>query len=119
MTKNTNAEEILLSGKSLDELIKIKMQRQIEEQIKNAKKKREFYSEKNIANVPKHLIFSNKSIFKVYSKTNQSESFITGIQADGFLGLRDDLRNQLLEGTLSAFEVDDAFITFDRIELEK
>ena len=119
MKQNSNAEEILLSGKSLDELIKIKMQQQMEEEIKNSKKKKESYLERDISKVPKDMILSSKSIFKVFSKSTKSESFISGLQADGFLGLRDDLRLQVLNGELSTFEIDDAFISFEKIELEK
>lgn len=119
MKQNSNAEEILLSGKSLDELIKIKMQQQMEEEIKNSKKKKDSYLERDISKVPKDMILSSKSIFKVFSKSTKSESFISGLQADGFLGLRDDLRLQVLNGELSTFEIDDAFISFEKIELEK
>lgn len=119
MKNNSNAEEILLSGKSLDELIRLKMRQQMEEEIKNSKKQREIYEEHDIKKVPQKLILSQKSTFKVFSKITKTESYITGIQADGFLGLRDDLRREVLDGNLSAFEVDDAFVSFEKAELER
>ncbi len=119
--KNTenNIEEVLLSGKSLDELIKMKMQKELEEEIKNSQKKPEFFEERNISNVPAEKIFSKDSIFKIFNRKTKVESFITGIQADGFLGLRDDLREQILKGELSVFESDGNFISFEKIVLER
>ncbi|MCI1273889.1 MAG: hypothetical protein LKG27_05595 [Clostridiaceae bacterium] len=119
MKNNDKIEEMLLTGKSLDELIRLKMQQELEDEISSAQTVHEKYVEVDISKVPKELIFSKKAVFKVFNKTLKTESFITGVQADGLLGLQNSIRTQILNGELSVFMCDDAFVKFEKIELEK
>lgn len=119
MKNNDKIEEMLLTGKSLDELIRLKMQQELEDEISSAHKMHEKYVEVDISKVPKELIFSKKSVFKVFNKTLKTESYITGLQADGLLGLQNPIRTQILSGELAVFMTDDAFVKFEKIELER
>lgn len=119
MKNNENIEEFLLTGKSLDELIKMKLQKELENEINTANKKTEKYFETDISKIPKNLIFTKKSTFKVFNKVLKTESYITGMQAEGLLGLQDALREQMLNGQLSVFMTDDLFVKFEKTELEK
>ncbi len=114
--ENKNTEELLLSNKSLDELIRVKIQQEINllEQNKISTEKTIIY---DIKKVPKNLIFSKISYFKVFNKQNKTESFINGIQADGLLGLQDSIRQKILEGECDVFANDDIFVRFDRTEI--
>jgi len=115
---DNNTEELLLSNKSLDDLIRLKIQQEIDliEQNKNHSSEKKVV--KNIAGVPRELIFSKKSYFKVFNKINKTESYINGIQADGLLGLQNLVREKMLQGKCDVFSCENAFVKFDRAELD-
>ncbi|MBP3923930.1 hypothetical protein J6E39_01645 [bacterium] len=115
---NKSAEELLLSNKSLDDLIRIKIQQEIDSIEKNQKNTQEKTIIRNIANVPQNLIFSKKSYFKVFNKANKTESYINGIQADGLLGLQNLVREKFLQGKCDVFSCENGFVKFDRTELD-
>lgn len=115
---NNNAEELLLSNKSLDDLIRIKIQQEINAIENNQKNPTEKKIIRNIAEVPQNLIFSKKSFFKVFNKTNRTESYINGLQADGFLGLQNLVREKILQGKSDVFSCENGFVKFDRAELD-
>lgn len=114
---NQNAEELLLSNKSLDELISIKMQQEMENLEKSSKLKTESNIVTEISSVPRDLIFSKKACFRVINKRLKIESFINGIQAEGLLGLQDNVRKEMLEGKCDVFSTDDLFVKFYQAEI--
>lgn len=118
MKKTTDiTEEILIKNKSLDELIKIKMQ----EELKNAFNKRLGIKSKkrieNIKDVPAGKIFSKQAVFKVFNKSTQLETLINGLQAEAMLGMQNDIRNQLLKCEIDVFSTETLFVKFEYIEV--
>lgn len=110
-------EDALLSNKSLDELIKLKMKEEIKTLFKkksNSLEKTKIY---NIKDVPRNVIFSKNAIFKKFNRTNNTISFINGIQAESLLGLDDNSREKLLKGDIEVFSTENAYIKFEYVEI--
>lgn len=118
MKKSTDlAEELLSKNKSLDELIKMKMQ----EELKNAFQKRTGAVSKkrieNIKDVPKNKLFSKQAVFKVFNKDTQIETLINGLQAEAFVGMQNDVRAKLLNSETDIFLTDNLFVKFEYLEI--
>ncbi len=108
-------EQVLLSNASLDELIKMKIE---EEFRKDSTRKTTKMAKKSILDlkdVPNELIFSKNSVFRVYNRTNKTESLINGIQADAMIGIQSGIREKFLSGELTAFSTDDAYVKFEKV----
>ncbi len=110
-------EEILLKNKSIDELIRIKMQ----EELKNAFNKRVGRQSKilikNIKDVPVEKIFTKKSVFRVFNKETQVETLINGLQAEALLGMQNDVREKFKRKETDIFSTDTLFVKFESLEL--
>ena len=116
--KDENIEEMLLSNASLDDLIRMKIETEFQDEMKRAKelkvkKEKKVYTK--IAEVPEGYIFSKYAVFKYYNRHNKQETFINGIQADALLGLQNNLRAKILKGELSTFSTDDAYVKFEKV----
>ena len=109
-------EEILMKNKSLDELIKLKMQ----EELKNAFNTRVGNNSKtlitDIKDVPVDKIFTKRATFKVFNKETKVETLVNGLQAEALIGVQNHIRSKMLSGELNAFTTDDAYIKFERAE---
>ncbi len=110
-------EDALLSGKSIDELIKIKMKEEIKTAFKKVATKFEKKKIYNIKDVPKSSLFSKKTVFKKFNKQNNTISFINGIQAEALLGLDILSREKLLKGEIEVFSTENAFVKFEYTEI--
>lgn len=110
-------EEILMENKSIDELIKLKMQ----EELKNAFNNRVGNNRKvlitNIKDVPVDKIFTKKSIFKVFNKETQVETMINGLQAEALIGMQNDVREKFKRKETDIFSTDILFVKFESIVL--
>ena len=104
--KNNNAEEMLLNNASLDELIKMRIEKEFMEDLKKSKEKPEKHEYTNIKDVPKDKIFSKVSVFRCFNRNTKCETFVNGIQ--------DAVRKKMLAGELSAFTTDDSYIKFEK-----
>ncbi len=112
--KNNNAEEMLLNNTSLDELIKMRIEKEFMDDLKKSKEKPEKKEYTNIKDLPKDKIFSKYSVFRCFNRNTKCETFINGIQADALIGIQDTVRKNMLEGKLSAFTTDDSYIKFEK-----
>lgn len=110
---NTDKEQMLLTGKSLDELINLKIQQEYEESRKKAQESKQIKKFTQINETPQNLIFSKNAVFKVFNKKTAAESLINGIQAEGLLGLQEQTKNALLQGKIKTFISGDLFVEFD------
>ncbi len=112
-------ESALLSGKSIDELIKIKMKEEIKntfEKVNKTPKKVKIF---DIKEIPSKVLFSRNSVFKKYNKQNDTISYINGIQAEGLLGLDETSKEKLLSGEIEVFSTDNSFVKFEYSEILK
>ena len=107
---NSDAEKMLLTGKSIDELIQIKMEEDYKKMRNMVKPKIE--KVEDINKLPKNIVFSKNAVFKVFNKNTGQESFINGIQAEAMLGMQETVRESLLNGKIRAFVTDGAYVEF-------
>lgn len=105
-------EQILLNNKSLDELIKMKIEQEFKSNGRKPQKAKHPVTQ--LQDVPKEKIFSNDSVFRLYNRLNKTETNISGIQADAMLGIQQSIREKILEGMLTAFSTEDAYIKFEK-----
>ena len=112
-----SAEERLLSTNSLDELIKIKMEQEIKHEFDKSNKKTATKLVTDISKVPPELIFSKKSVFKMFNRISKSETYLSGIQAEAMLGLQASVRDKMNLGLTDAFSTEDAYVKFESVEI--
>lgn len=112
--KNNDAEKILLNNASLDELIKMRIEKEFMEDFKKAKEKPKKIEYTNIKDVPKDKIFSKNSVFRCFNRNTKCETYINGIQADAYIGIQDIIRKKMLQGELDVFTTDDCYIKFEK-----
>ena len=106
-------EDALLSGKSLDELIKIKMKEEIKSAFQKISTKYEIKRITDLKSVPQKYIFSKNAVYKKFNKRNNTISYINGIQAEGLLGLDESSRTKILGGEIEVFSTENAFVKFE------
>lgn len=112
--KNKDAEEMLLNNASLEDLIKMKIEKEFMEDLKKSKEKPKQKVYKNIKDVPKDKIFSKNSTYRYFNRNSKCETFINGVQAEALIGVQNHIREKMLNGDLNAFTTDDAYIKFDK-----
>lgn len=112
--KEQDIEKILLSHASLDDLIRTKIEKEFKEAVEGSKKQIEKIEITDISKVPKNLIFSKKSVFRVFNRNTKTETKINGIQAEAMLGVQHSVREKIIKGELSSFATDDAYIKFEK-----
>lgn len=115
--EDNNAEQRLLNSASLDELIKMKMEEEMKKELLIAEKIPEKTKETDIKKVPQELIFSKKATYRLFNRTNKTETFINGVQAEAMLGLQNNLREKVKKGESDAFSTDSAYVRFECVEL--
>lgn len=118
MTKKDeqDLEQRLLSHASLDELIKMKMEEELNNELKKAKEKPQRQIITDISKVPTDLIFSKKSVYRIFNRTNKIETFINGLQAEALLGVQNAMREKIKTGQMDAFSTDTAYVKFEQAE---
>lgn len=85
---NSDMEKMLISGKSIDELIQMKIQEDYKSLREEIKKTPKIEKITDISKVPMSLIFSKAAVYKVFNKTTRTESLINGIQAESMRDFR-------------------------------
>lgn len=114
---SNDAEQRLLSSKTLDELIKLKMEEELNAELEMANHKPEMKVVFKISEVPRDLIFSRRAIYRVFNRVNKIETFVNGVQAEAMLGLQMSISTKMLEGKMDAFSTDSAYVKFEKIEI--
>ena len=108
-------EERLLSHASLDELIKMKMEEEMQKEVEKSKRTPQKRVETDISKVPKDLIFSKSAVYKMFNTKNKTETFINGMQAEALLGVQNNIPEKIKNGEMDAFSTDYAYIKFEKI----
>ena len=115
MKKNKEIEELLLNDSNYEAMIKAKIEREFKAELKNSVKKDEFLF--NIKKVPAGKLFSRDAVYEVINKKSKTKSYINGIQADGYLGTQNNVRNKLLTGETDSFVSGDCYVKFIKAKL--
>lgn len=118
MTKKNeqDAEQRLLNSASLDELIKQKMEEELQAEFEKSKQKPEKEILTDISKVPTDLIFSKNAVYKVFNRLNKTETYINGMQAESMIGLQSSIREKIKNGQMDAFATDGAYVKFEQVE---
>ncbi len=114
--KGNDAEQMLLNNASLEDLIKMKIEKEFMADLEKAKEKPKKKVYTDIKDLPKSMIFSKNSVFRYFNRNTKCETFINGIQAEALIGLQNQVRENMLKGNLSAFTTDNAYVKFDKAE---
>lgn len=118
MKKDMNDyEQRLLSHASLDELIKMKMEKELQDEIDKLKETPQKQVIIDISKVPQELIFSKKAVFKIFNRINKTETYLNGMQAEAMLGVQNAVREKIRSGQLDVFSTDTAYVKFEKIEM--
>ncbi len=113
--KNQETEQILLNDENYENFIKNKTEAEFNDVLnKDLKQKTKLITD--ITLVPHDKLFSKRAIFTVINKTSKTQSYINGIQAEGFID-SNIIREKLLNGTTDYFVNEDNYIKFYGAEL--
>ena len=104
--KNNDAEERLLNNASLDDLIKMKIEKEFIEDLKKSKEKIPPKVYTNIKDIPSDKVFSKVSVFRYFNRKTKCETFVNGIQ--------NNIREKMLKGELNAFTTETAYVKFEK-----
>lgn len=115
--KNKEFEEMILTGTSLDDLIKMKIEQEFMANMKKSDKKIKQKTITDIKKVPTDKIFSKDAVYKIFNRNTKCETYINGVQAEALIGVQNHIREKILKAELSAFTTDDAYVKFDRIKI--
>lgn len=112
--KNNDAEERLLNNASLDDLIKMKIEKEFIEDLKKSKEKIPPKVYTNIKDIPSDKVFSKVSVFRYFNRKTKCETFVNGIQVDALIGIQNNIREKMLKGELNAFTTETAYVKFEK-----
>lgn len=115
--KNKEIEEMLMSGASLDDLIKMKIEQEFMNDMKKSEEKSELKIITDLKKVPKDKIFSKDALYKIFNRNTKCETYINGVQAEALTGIQNNIREKLLKAELSAFTTDDSYVKFVKVVL--
>ena len=115
--RNKDKEEMLFTNASLEDLIKMKIEREFMEDMKKSKEKPKKKTYTDIKKIPKEKIFSKEAVYKYCNRNTKCETYINGIQAEALIGIENQIREKMLKGELSAFTTEDAYVKFDKVIL--
>lgn len=114
--KQNDMEQMLLNNASLEDLIKMKIEKEFLADLEKSKEKPSKKVYTDIKDLPREKIFAKDTVYRYFNRNTKCESFINGIQAEALIGLQNHVREKMLKGELSAFTTDDAYIKFDKAE---
>jgi|GEM_PF-4419217 len=107
-----DSESKFLKNTDIEKLIEKKIENEIQNEIKEAKKIRETVFISKFSDVPKNKIFSNDTTYRLFNRKTKKECFITGVQAESFLGLNQSVRDDLENAYIDNFTVNEYYIRF-------
>ena len=117
--KDEDIEQMLLNNASLDDLIKVKIEKEFKEAQGKENLKPQQVTICDISKVPSELIFSKESVFKIFNKKTKIQTFISGLQAEALLGIQNSVREKMLRGKTASFATDDAYVKFEKVTINE
>lgn len=112
MANNKDIEEALLSGASLDDLIKKKFNQEIESEIKNSKISHKLSKVTDFDKLPSSETFAKSTTYLVFNRNTKQESYVNGIQAESLIGLQPQVREKLANKLVDCFLTDNYYVKF-------
>ncbi|MDD3325378.1 MAG: hypothetical protein PHN38_09700 [Sulfurospirillaceae bacterium] len=112
MTKNEDIEQALLSNKSLEELIKEKVQQEIDAEIVAASGSRKPREITKFSELPKDKIFADSAVYSLFNRATKQRALINGSQVECLIGIDNSLREKLTSHQVDTFLVEDYYVKF-------
>ncbi|MBR1460507.1 hypothetical protein IJ596_02590 [bacterium] len=111
MKEDKEIEKILLNDESYEKFIHSKTEKEFNN-ILTKSKNNERKEITDIKQVPKELLFSKHTIYTVINKDSKTQSHINGIQAEGYLGAQELVREKFMSGQTDYFVSGSNYIKF-------
>ena len=104
-------EQILLNDENYEKFLSEKIENEFNSMLSDAGRvQHEKITE--IKKLSKSELFSKRATYVVINKNSKTKSYINGVQAEGFLGDRNAIREKLLSGQTDSFVNDEYYIKF-------
>jgi hypothetical protein len=117
MKDDKNIEKMLLKDTSYDKLLNVFQEEEFNKTLEKAKEKQNFKIITNIKEAPKDKLFTKDATFEVINKISKTKTKINGIQAEGYLGSQNSVRDTLLAGNVDAFISQNCYIKFLKVKV--
>lgn len=117
MKENKEIEKILLNDDAYNKMVSSKIEEEFVNELKSAKSGQKKSEITDIKNVPKDKLFSKDAIFEIINKNSRTQSYINGVQAEGFLGTQYSDREKLLSGDIKSFVSGNNFVKFIKVKV--
>jgi len=116
MKEDKEIEKILLNDESYDKFVNQKFEKEFALELdKAATVKNTVITD--IKQVPQDKLFSKSAIYIVMNKNSKTKSYINGVQAEGFLGADNTLREKFLSAKTDSFVSGDTFVKFCKFKV--
>ena len=115
MKEDKEIEKILLNDESYEKFIHTKTEKEFTD-ILTKEANNKALEITDIKKVPKDLLFSKNAIYSVINKESKTKSYINGVQAEGFLGSQELLREKFITGQTDYFVSGGNYIKFYKVK---
>ena len=116
MKEDKEVERILLNDENYEKFIHSKTEKEftqiLEDETKNKPKEIT-----DIKQVPQDLLFTKNAVYTVINKESKTKSYINGVQAEGFLGSQELLREKFISGQTDYFVSGNNYIKFFKVKI--
>ena len=114
MKKDKEIEDLLLNDNKFGEFIAQKVENDFLSILKDSENNQEIPKyETDILKVPKDKLFSKNATYLLINKACKTKSFVNGMQAEGFLGCENTLREKFMTGETNYFVCGDYYLKFE------
>lgn len=110
MKEDKEIEKILLNNEEYENFINKRTEQDFEKELENSTSKS--ICTDDFKSVPKEELFSKNTLYSVINKTSKTKSYINGVQAEGFLGAQEIVRDNFLSKKTDSFVAGDMYIKF-------
>ena len=114
-SKNKDIENFLLNNDNFENFITKKVEHEFNSILINEENQKPKVI-KDFSKLPKDEIFSKNTTYELINKSVKTKSFINGVQAEGFLGAENLIREKLLLKQIDSFVSGDYYIKFYSFE---
>lgn len=117
MKENKDIEQILLNDSAYEKLMKTKVEKEFISELKISEMHKNKEEITEITKVPEGKLFSKNAVYSVINKNSKTKSYINGVQAEGFLGGQNSVRQKLLSGSADFFVSGNCYVKFEKVKI--
>ncbi len=111
MKEDKEIEKILLNDEEYEKFVNTKTENEFIKEIEGAKSiKSEVIND--FKKVPREKLFAKNTLYLVLNKQSKTKTYINGLQAEGFLGSENILRENFLSKKTDSFVSGDNYVKF-------